>query len=61
MPDFKTRLRSVGVLAGGCAVATLGTPGVVSAEEPSEPTLMAVGFNLDLLPTVLSAANAKFG
>lgn len=61
MPDFKTRLRSVGMLAGGCALATLGTPGAASAEAPAERTLMAVGFNLDLLPTVLSAANAKLG
>lgn len=68
MPPEK--FRRIGHLSplGLCAVSLFSAaivilpPQLAHADEPREqPRAMAIGFNLDLLPTVLSAVNGKFG
>jgi hypothetical protein len=54
----QTRLGDVLVLLAACA--TLALPRTAFADDPRERP-MAVGFNIDLLPTALSAANGKLG
>jgi len=40
----------------------LAPPGMASADERREPEIpMAIGFNVDILPTALSAANGRLG
>ena len=55
------RLQSGWIAVGVCALAAFVFPRTARADEPREPRLMALGFNVDLLPTVISAANGKFG
>jgi hypothetical protein len=53
-------LRLGWIVAGACVV--LSIPRAVGANESREPGVpMAVGFNLDLLPTALSAAHGRPG
>lgn len=46
---------------GACALAAWMLPTAAWADERREPRQVALGVNLDLLPTVLSAANGKLG
>ena len=54
----QTKLGAVWVALAACA--GLALPRAAFADEPRERP-MAVGFNIDLLPTALSAANGKLG
>ena len=52
--------QSACVVIGACAL--LLCPQTIFADEPhGAPTPLALGFNIDLLPTALSAANGKLG
>jgi hypothetical protein len=52
--------QSACVVIGACAL--LVCPRTIFADELHEsPTPIALGFNIDLLPTALSAANGKLG
>ena len=57
---FRRRLQTLG--AAGVASGLTAMSAAASADEPCDrcPRL-ALGFNLDLLPTALSAANGEFG
>jgi len=53
-------LRMSWIAVGSWVVLAL--PGMASADERREPEIpMAIGFNVDILPTALSAANGRLG
>src|SRR5437588_172715 len=49
------------VLALSMAIAACPAAALADAEAPRAPRAVALGFNLDLFPTVISAVNGKVG
>jgi hypothetical protein len=55
------RLRRPLVVSAACAAFASARPACADSPPPDARRALALGFNLDLLPTVLSAANGKLG